>query len=140
MGELCGAGPDLVYEQRLQKLLAHRIALWDVIASCRRPGSLDSSIAREDMVTNDFGQFFAEHPRISHVYFNGQTAARLFRSKVQAGLQVELEFHTLPSTSPAHAAKNYAEKLGAWSILKNISNVMETPGKKMDSGIRRNDE
>jgi len=44
MGDLFGAGPQLDYPSRLQRLTDHRIALWDVIQTCIRPGSLDSAI------------------------------------------------------------------------------------------------
>jgi hypoxanthine-DNA glycosylase len=118
MGELFGAGPELDYPARLEKLVASRIALWDVIATCQRPGSLDSSIAVDGLVTNDFARFFDHHPAITRVAFNGQTAARLFRKMVQPGLALKLEYLTLPSTSPAHAALDYAAKLEAWSVLK----------------------
>ncbi len=119
MGELFDAGPELDYPSRLQKLLSHQVALWDVISSCHRPGSLDSAIAKDGMVTNDFNGFFAHHPHISHVYFNGQTAASLFSKKVQPGLTREFVYHTLPSTSPAHAARSYTAKLKAWSVIKS---------------------
>jgi hypoxanthine-DNA glycosylase len=118
MGDLFGAGPELEYQARLERLLASRVALWDVIAECRRPGSLDSSIAEDGLVTNDFAGFFDQHPLITRVAFNGQTAAKLFRKKVKPGLAREFEYLTLPSTSPAHAALDYAAKLEAWSVLK----------------------
>jgi hypoxanthine-DNA glycosylase len=118
MGELFGAGPELVYQARLDKLVACHIALWDVIAECRRPGSLDASIAEDGLITNNFAGFFDRHPSITRVAFNGQTAARLFRKKVQFSLAREFEYLTLPSTSPAHAAKSYAQKLEAWSVLR----------------------
>ena len=118
MGELVGAGPELEYQARLERLLASRVALWDVIAECRRPGSLDSSIAGDGLVTNDFTEFFDRHPSITRVAFNGQTAAKLFRKKVRPGLEREYEYLNLPSTSPAHAALDYAAKLEAWSVLR----------------------
>lgn len=119
MGELFGAGPELDYPSRLQKLLSQRIALWDVIGSCHRPGSLDSAIVDDGLVTNDFEHFMAQHRHISHVCFNGQTAATLFGKKVQPGLTGDFVYHTLPSTSPAHAARSYADKLEAWSVIKS---------------------
>jgi hypoxanthine-DNA glycosylase len=118
MGELFGAGPELDYRARLEQLIASRIALWDVIAECSRPGSLDSSIAEDNLVTNDFGAFFARQPAITRVAFNGQTAARLFRQRVRPGLEREFEYLTLPSTSPAHASRRYQQKLEAWSVLR----------------------
>jgi hypoxanthine-DNA glycosylase len=119
MGDLFGAGPGLEYSARLHVLTDIHIALWDVIAACHRPGSLDSAISEDGMATNDFNGFFAQHPQISHVYFNGQKAAALFKKKVLPGLERDFCLTTLPSTSPAHAAKGYAAKLDAWSVLRH---------------------
>lgn len=118
MGELFNAGPDLEYEKRLGRLTCHHVALWDVIASCQRPGSLDSAISKEGLATNDFYGFLNQHSNISHIYFNGQKAANLFKKLVKPGLRKQFEYQTLPSTSPAYAAKSYAEKLQAWSVIK----------------------
>jgi hypoxanthine-DNA glycosylase len=118
MADLFNAGPELDYLSRLQKLTDNHIALWDVIESCHRPGSLDSSISDDGMVTNDFKGFFAQHPHITHIYFNGQKAAGLFKKKVEPGLTRHYEYHVLPSTSPAHAAIPYIAKLKAWSVIK----------------------
>ena len=118
MGELFAAGPELDYMQRLETLMANHIALWDVIETCQRPGSLDSAISEDGMTTNDFSNFFTRHPHINRVYFNGQKAAGLFKKKVAPGLIGHYEYHTLPSTSPANAGMNYATKLKAWSVIK----------------------
>jgi len=118
MGELFGVEPGLDYPSRLHKLMSCQIALWDVVATCHRPGSLDSAIAEDSVEANDFDRFFARHSRIIDVYFNGQTAAKLFRKKVQPGLQRKFSYLTLPSTSPANATMNYAAKLEAWSVIK----------------------
>jgi len=118
MGDLFGAGPQLDYALRLQTLNDNHIALWDVIDSCYRPGSLDSAISEKGMATNDFIGFFRHHPQIGQVFFNGQKAAHLFAKKVAPGLSIELEYQVLPSTSPAHAASSYDAKLEAWSKLK----------------------
>jgi len=120
MGDLFGAGPQLDYPARLHLLNDNRIALWDVIQACVRPGSLDSSILDEGMETNDFSGFFERHPHIGHVCFNGRKAADLFERRVKPGLALHCEYHVLPSTSPANAGKDYAAKLNAWSLLKEI--------------------
>jgi hypoxanthine-DNA glycosylase len=113
MGELVGAQPQLPYDQRLEKLKQAGIALWDVLHSCTREGSLDSDIQHEQ--ANDFGAFFADHPLITHVYFNGGKAEQSFRKFVlkQQALP-ELALHRLPSTSPAYAGMRYEEKLEEW--------------------------
>ncbi|MCW8924902.1 MAG: DNA-deoxyinosine glycosylase [Xanthomonadales bacterium] len=119
MGELFGAGPELDYRSRLRKLTSRQVALWDVIGKCHRRGSLDSAIIDDGLKTNEFAVFFKQHPHISHVFFNGQTANRLFTKNVRPGLAGNLVYHTLPSTSPAHATKSFAEKLEAWSVIKD---------------------
>lgn len=118
MGDLLGAGPAQPYEQRLEKLGAAGIALWDVIAACERFGSLDSDIVNSSVCVNDFSAFFAVHCNIERVFFNGGAAETNFRRLVLPELQgIELELVRLPSTSPAHAARSYAEKLAAWSAI-----------------------
>ena len=117
MGELVGAGASVPYKQRLRILKSSGIALWDVLASCERGGSsLDSRISKE--IANDFASFFAQHPHIARVFFNGSKAEQSFKKLVQ-GKQVlpRLEFHRLPSTSPAHAGMRYADKLRAWRTV-----------------------
>ena len=118
MGDLFDAGPQMDYPERLEKLAQNRIALWDVIAACHRPGSLDSAIREADLVTNDFGSFLQRYRHISRICFNGQKAASLFMKRVHPGLDGHYEYLTLPSTSPAHASKNYSQKLEAWSVIK----------------------
>ena len=121
MGDLFDAGPDLDYPARLDVLVSNQVALWDVIETCHRPGSLDSAIAKDGMKTNNFGLFFKEHPKINRVFFNGSKASDLFRKRVLPGLAQKPECITLPSSSPAHASMNYAAKLEAWSVIKGLS-------------------
>ncbi|MBL8430422.1 MAG: DNA-deoxyinosine glycosylase [Dechloromonas sp.] len=118
MGDLVGAGPALPYSQRLQRLCAAGIALWDVIAAGERPGSLDADIVKKTVCANDFSAFFAVNRSIARVFFNGGVAEAAFRRHVLPGLQgADLQLIRLPSTSPAHAASSYAEKLAAWSAI-----------------------
>ena len=121
MGQLFGATPAMPYDERLDRLQRAGIALWDVIASCERLGSLDSEIVTGSVETNDFPAFFAQYPTIRRVFFNGTAAETHFRRHVLPGLlaALSLEFHRLPSTSPAHAARNFAQKLAAWSVLRS---------------------
>ena len=118
MGELVGAHPQLPYEERLHKLSAAHIALWDVLASCERESSLDTHIRNEK--ANNFASFFAQHPYITQVFFNGSKAEQCFRKFVlEKQVLPPLKFHRLPSTSPAHARMRYAEKLQAWRAVIN---------------------
>ena len=122
MGELFGAGPDLPYATRTERLSASGIALWDVVASAERPGSLDASIVAATVVVNDFATLFSRCPLIELVCFNGAKATELFERRVLPGLDNgfgHLKYERLPSTSPANAAMRYDEKLARWSIVRD---------------------
>ena len=103
--------PQTIEEKRTM-LLAHHIALWDVIASCRIEGSSDSSI--RDAVPTDLSVLLAHAP-IRAVFCNGQTAFRLYAryQEQETGLPAML----LPSTSPANAAYSVPRLLESWSVI-----------------------
>ena len=123
-GELLGAYPNLAYAERCQILTDQGIAVWDVLKSCRRPSSLDADIDKASIVANDFAAFFAGHPHLKQVYFNGATADLSFRRHVAATLDLRhLHFQRLPSTSPAHAAMSFQQKLAVWRIITAHLNV-----------------
>ena len=127
MGELVGAKPEIPYEERLRLLKSSGIALWDVLASCERKTSLDSHIRKES--ANDFSSFFARHPRITQVFFNGSKAEQCFRKFVQdKQVLPPLKFCRLPSTSPAHAGMRYEDKLQAWRAVAALNLVNSLPG------------
>lgn len=117
MGELFDAGPDLLYLNRCQRLESNSIAVWDVLQSCEREGSLDSAIKPSTIVPNDFAGFFARHARVRRVYFNGAKAEQIFRLRILPNLEVEsLQFYRLPSTSPAYASMSRSDKIAAWRL------------------------
>ncbi|MGA8864998.1 MAG: DNA-deoxyinosine glycosylase [Gallionella sp.] len=118
MGELIGAGPGLPYTERTNILRSSGIALWDVLASCARTGSLDSDIQADSLVPNDFKSFFLRHPDITRIYFNGAKAEQCFLKYVLPSLgSAALPYRRLPSTSPANAGISYQEKLLAWQSV-----------------------
>ena len=115
MGELVGADPTLPYPERCRRLVAAGIALWDVLASCERPGSLDSAIRDDTAQVNDFQRFFAAHPAIRMVLFNGAKAESTFIRRVLPILaDPSMEYRRLQSTSPANASQRHDDKLAAW--------------------------
>lgn len=123
MGDIAGATPELPYAQRLQLLRAHGIALWDVLQSCERPGSLDADIVPDSMRANDFAGLFASHRQLRRIIFNGAAADQCFHRHVLPGLiardiisaqDAQLMLWRLPSTSPAHAGMPYTQKLALW--------------------------
>ena len=118
MGQLFGATQDVPYEHRLELLRARGVAVWDVLAAGERSGSLDSAIVHSSVLINDFTGFFAAHRDIRLVCFNGGKAAELYRRRVLPGLPpsaADLATERLPSTSPAHASRTFAQKLALWS-------------------------
>lgn len=104
------------YENRKSLILNNKIALWDVLQVCERKGSLDSAIKNE--VANDFEDFLKNHPKINHIFFNGQKAASFFKKYV--ALEYKYQTSTLPSTSPANAEKTFEEKLLEWKKIKIV--------------------
>ena len=115
MGELIGAHPGHPYQERLTNLRSSGVALWDVLGSCVRKSSLDSHIEADSAVPNDFKSFFAQHPNITHVFFNGAKAEQCFLKHVRPKLEsTTLQYQRLPSTSPANAGIPYEQKLIAW--------------------------
>jgi len=125
MGDLIGAGRELAYEERVAKLLQAGIGMWEVLESCHRPGSLDSAINPLTMQPNDFNAFYAIHPKITHVFFNGGLAADAYKRRVKATLPSAydyMQYEQLPSTSPAHASRTYQQKLEIWRrVIKPLS-------------------
>lgn len=118
MERICGAGPALEYPERLARLKASSIALWDVLAAGERPGSLDSAIVRSTIVSNDFNTLLQSERTIDLICFNGKTAAELYRRHVLPTLPAPaatLPRLSLPSTSPAHAMMAFDEKLVRWN-------------------------
>lgn len=110
-GEVFGFARDAPYQERAAVLVARGVAVWDVLASCRRVGSLDSAVERDSMVANDFAAFFTAHPTIDRVLFNG-AAAQANYSRLVA-VSAPLSYVRLPSTSPAQTMP-LAAKLAAW--------------------------
>ena len=59
MGEIAGAQGD--YNERCEALMDRGIALWDVLESSVRPGSMDADIQSKTAVANDFSSFLSDH-------------------------------------------------------------------------------
>jgi hypoxanthine-DNA glycosylase len=114
MGEIFGFDASQPYGERTAALTADGIAVWDVLRSCRRVGSLDSAVEPDSMVANDFGQLLARHPHITLVFFNGAAAEKNFNRLVRVA--PDPRYRRLPSTSPAQTMR-YADKLAAWRII-----------------------
>lgn len=101
--------PTSIAEKR-GMLLAHGVALWDVIASCDIRGSSDASI--KNVVPVDVARVTSAAP-IEAVLCNGATSGRLYHRYLEA-----IAGHTavvMPSTSPANAAWSLERLTGRWA-------------------------
>ena len=112
MGELLDAGWEKPYGERVRILNDKGIAVWDVLQSCIRPGSLDLDIREEE--PNDFQSFFKVHPHIQKVGLNGGKAASCFKKFASGFFPAQTRVVRLPSTSRANARLSFAEKRDAW--------------------------
>lgn len=102
----------LTYPQRLAAMLEHGLGLWDVYASCRREGSLDSAI--EEAVLNDLASLTRLAPGLRAIVHNGGESARSMKQTIGLTRGAGVEVLRLPSTSPANASWSFDRKLAAW--------------------------
>jgi double-stranded uracil-DNA glycosylase len=119
---------SLHYAERVERLLAARVAVWDVCSAFKRKGSSDSVL--ECTEVNDVCSLLARYPSIQTVGLNGKTAFKLFEKLVvRRGLMPRgVKYVCLPSTSPQHAIKNAVlEKSQKWRLALGVSEVGETP-------------
>jgi hypoxanthine-DNA glycosylase len=98
----------LPYRRRLAVVRERGLGIWDVYASCRRHGSLDSAI--EDARPNDLAALLRRAPGVQAFAHNGGESARAMRITAALGVAV----YRLPSTSPANASWSFERKLAAW--------------------------
>ena len=122
MEHLLGNGAPLEYRARVDLILSARIALWDVLASATRIGSLDSAIVPESEVPNDVAGFLDAHPSVASVFFNGAKAEESFRRHHRDLLtRPGIKAARLPSTSPANAAVTFQGKVAAWRVVTDAA-------------------
>lgn len=103
--------PDTIEEKKAM-LLAHRIAMWDVIQSCDIKGSSDSSI--KNVQPTDIGMIL-EKTNITRIYANGNKAGQLYK-RYQFPV-TGIEAMVLPSTSPANAAWSLERLCEVWHVI-----------------------
>lgn len=103
------------YEKRTAFLLEKHIALWDVLQSCDREGSLDAAI--RNPVPNPVWELAQRHPELHTVFFNSKNAQIFFDRLIRFRMPPGLCYHTLPSSSPARAMRAES-KLAQWQIVR----------------------
>jgi len=127
MAALFSFDRQLDYSTRLEFIKKHHIALWDVIAACRRSGSLDASIDLSSIRHHDIINLIRKHPAITAVGFNGSEAERQFLRAYRIrneSVPQHLHVQRLPSTSPAMASMTFSEKCMKWRGFFASSGLM----------------
>lgn len=112
----CAAAVPETIEEKRRFLLAHRVAVWDVIASCDIAGSADSSI--RDVVPNDLSVIL-NRAQIRQIFVNGKTAEKYFRRYIEP--KIGRQAVCLPSTSPANAAFSVDRLACAWQAVREAA-------------------
>ena len=113
--ELLGEDFSKDYETRIETIRKNNIALWDVIDTCEREGSLDTKIRNEEH--NDITKILNDHPSISVIFCNGQKSFKNLKKIL--GEESEIPVFVLPSTSPLHTI-SFDKKLKEWEIIKTF--------------------
>jgi len=112
-----GIDRHLPYADRVQELVLHRVALWDVIRSCHREGSADDRIRAP--VLNDIHGFLAQHPTVRLIAFNGTAAERCYTryctGNPSTHISLPVPTRLLPSTSPANTRHSFEAKCRSWA-------------------------
>lgn len=135
MGEIFDAGPGLPYAERIARLHARGIGIWDVYEQVERHGSLDASIVRASEVPNAIPALLQRYPTIRAIALNGGKAAEGFRRHIAPALARQvvdrIDILALPSTSPANASISRVEKLRRWRALMAYAiTIQPVPGDK----------
>lgn len=100
------------YQKKLHLLEKYNIALWDMIESCEREGSLDIKIKNE--IANQIPDLLEEYPNIKVVFCNGQKSYKNLIKLV--GKDFHLPIILMPSTSPLHTIA-FDKKLEEWKRI-----------------------
>ena len=110
LAEVLGCPLPRTVEEKTAMLLAHHVALWDVIASCEILGSSDASVRNAIPVNISR---ITDASEIEQVICNGKLAYRLYQRHLEA--KVGIKALALPSTSPANAACSLEQLIALWS-------------------------
>lgn len=115
LARLLGRALPADYAQREALARDGGVAIWDVLARCRRHGSLDSAIDPRDREINPIPELIQAQPTLRLIALNGGMAAQVFRRELAPQLPAQAPAAiALPSTSPANARMDLAALALAW--------------------------
>lgn len=118
MGLICNCKDlnKLSYEERLKTLLENKIALWDVIESCKRESSLDSDIENE--IPNNIPKLLNKYKNLQIICCNGNKSYQALK-KFFPEILLKYKVYKLPSTSPANAKSRIENLYNIWNAVIN---------------------
>ena len=111
-----GEETPLTVAEKTDLLYAHRLALWDVIASCEIEGASDASV--RDAVPNDLTPIL-RGADIAAICTTGGTAHRLYTRLIEPVTGIPAI--ALPSTSPANARMSTEALAEAYRVLLTLA-------------------
>jgi hypoxanthine-DNA glycosylase len=103
--------PAMTREQKIWLLKQMGWGLWDMVESCHRKNSLDSSL--RDIKVNDIESLLKRYENIEKILFTGRKAEKVFESSFG---YLDIARKALPSPSPAYASMSRDEKMEIYRI------------------------
>lgn len=100
------------YPERISTLKRNHVAVWDVIDSCERKGSLDSEIKNEE--ANQIAELIEQYPNVKAIFCNGGKSYKSLQKIL--GKSDKIPVFLLPSTSPLHTI-SFDKKLEGWKAI-----------------------
>lgn len=112
IADLCSCNIPITKDEKIQFLLAHKIALWDVLQSCSIQGADDASI--QEPVANSI-HILLQKTSVKAIFTTGNKAAALY--KTYCLCKTGIPAFVLPSTSPANCRMTYDNLKQAYAVI-----------------------
>lgn len=96
-------------DEKKELVLKNKLALFDVIKQCDIKGSGDSTI--KNVIPNDLSPIL-DNTDIKRIILNGKTAEKYYKKYLLP--VINIDYVTLPSTSPANAAYSLDRLIEEW--------------------------
>lgn len=99
------------YNEKIQFLNRHYIALWDVYSVAERKGSLDSNIKNGEF--NCINGFLHKYTNIKIILVNGKESEMAFKQYLK-NENINCNYRYVPSSSSANTKYTIIEKVELW--------------------------
>lgn len=99
------------YNEKVQFLYTHCVALWDVYNVAERKGSLDSNIKNGEF--NNIEELLHNYTNIKMILVNGRESEIAFKKYIK-NKHINCEYKYVPSSSSANTKYSLLEKAEHW--------------------------